>query len=518
MILMQTFKIRGHKPALLTKISICLLLVFFLLSRLHASELTLTGKASMGGESLNFTMTLSASAQFANKISGYQSMNTGFDGQSFWRVENGAGPFEIDFSEREIWIIVHWMLSGYWLDDKAPITWSRDPETGNAIFGLNDGRLKLLTTSSYEQLKSDQLKSRQDAQYAYKLPGLLRVVNLPQELTVSFIGVQQLLGKSLPEQIVINGIGEVESFDIQTANAGSNSDRSSNDFQKPAAQIANVSFDDSISSDVEIKQAKTGHIFVKPLINGEPVGWFLFDSGAGGTMMSQQLVEKFGLKRVAKTVTGGIGGSIGFSDLYKGGELTLGPLTVSDLNYKVYDPEHSMASKILGEPVVGVLGWDILTRSVVEVDMLKAKMAIYNPESYRIPEHRRERLFLHWKVPYVKARFSPDHSGIFMLDTGAGKGGVFFTNFTVETLGLLKDQKGQESTVRGAAGKVSIVRGQIDWFQVGGHETTNAPAIFSTGEDYEADIFSTGFLGGAVITPFKVVFDYQRNEVGFIKR
>jgi hypothetical protein len=105
-----------------------------------------------------------------------------------------------------------------------------------------------------------------------------------------------------------------------------------------------------------------------------------------------------------------------------------------------------------------------------------------------------------------------------MLDTGAGNHGIFFPHFSVKTFNLLAGQKGKRSDAHGAGGRISIVRGSMDWFEVAGHKTENAPAVFSVGEDHEADIFSTGFLGGAVITPFKVVFDYRRNEVGFIPR
>lgn len=492
------------------RLSALLLLIFSLQNTLAASELRISGKASMGGEHLNFSMILSESEMFLNQINGYQTMNTGYDGQSFWRLENGAGPFNIDFSEKEIWIIVHWMLSGYWLNEDAPITWSRDPDTDNAVFRLNEGRLMLLTTDTLANLKGET------SDKPVPLPETIRVVNLPQDLIVRFLGQQNLAGKVLPEQIVIEGIGEVESFDITTASITEVD--SSAAFRKPPLQLSNVSFNNAVSPELEIKQAKSGHIFVKPKINGEDVGWFLFDSGAGSSMLSQQLIDKFKLIRVAKTITGGIGGSIGFSDVYQGARLTLGPLTISNLNYKAYNTERSMASRVLGEPVVGVLGWDVLTRSVVMVDMLKAKMSIFNPDEFRIPAANRERLYLHWKVPYVMARFSPNHEGIFMLDTGAGNHGIFFPNFTVETLGLLEGNEGKQSNIQGAGGWVPIIKGTIDWFEIAGHKTLNVPVIFSIGEDHEADIFSTGFLGGAVVTPFKVFFDYRRNEVGFIKR
>ncbi len=508
---------KAHSPNenLLAKVTLLAILLIIMINPLKASQLELSGEASMGGRELPFTMTLSEAEGFINQINGFQSMQTGFDGQSLWRIENGAGPFNVDFSEKEIWTILHWMLSGYWLEENAPIVWTSDLNTGNAVFRLKSGRLELSVPNTLEQLKVLS-RSKVNTKLTARLPEIIRVVNLPQELTVSFVGQQQLAGRILPKQVVINGIGEVESFDIKSAElVDLNSDLN---FSRPPFQLSKTSYDDSIPSEITIKQADTGHIFVKPFINGEKVGWFLFDSGAGGTQMSAELVNRFDLKRVAKRISGGIGGSVGFSDVYQGGRLRLGPLTITDLNYKVYDPKRSMASGILGEPVVGVLGWDILTRSVVEVDMLKAKMWIHNSAKYRVPAESREQLYLHWKVPYVKARFSTNHEGIFMLDTGAGKGGIFFPKFSVDSFDLLKGKERKQSVAQGAGGKVPIVRGTIDWFEIAGHKTENVPAIFSVGEDHEADIFSTGFLGGAVIKPFKVVFDYGRNEVGFIRR
>lgn len=486
-------------------------LVFLTMETSQASEINLSGKANMGGQDMNFTMTLSESGMFANKITGYQSMQTGFDGESFWRIEEGAGPFEVDFSEREVWILIHWVLSGYWLHENAPIIWRKDAATGNAIMRLEDGRLEVLTTSSFDKLRSAPDKKRHRV-----IPEILTIINLPQELTVRFNGRQQLMGLNFPKQVLITGIGEVEKFEFLSAKS---TDKYSPQFyKKPPFQANNVHFEKNTMPEVEIKQTKSGHIFVKPLINGEQFGWFLFDSGAGGSMLKQEIIDKFNFTRVATSITGGIGGIRGKVNVYKGGELKLGPLSIKNLNYKVYDPSRSMASKLLGEPVVGVLGWDILIRATVEIDMLKARMWIYDPDEYRIPEGSRQRLFLHWKVPYAEATFAPNHTGMFMLDTGAGKSGIFFTHFSVKTLSLLKGKDGKQSNAQGAGGKIPIIKGNIDWFEIHGHKTKNASAIFSIGDDHEADIFSTGFLGGAVIKPFKVVFDYRRNEIGLIKR
>jgi len=356
---------------LLIKITLIFFLMAIWIAGTQAAEVQLSGKAEMGGEKLDFKMTLSDSQQFINQIDGYQSMLTGFDGQSFWRIENGVGPLEIDFSEKEIWIAIHWILSGYWLQEDAPLDWQSDPKTGNAIFTLQGGQLQLLTDISLAKIKASKSAKLNIKQAVNQnpLPTKITVINLPQELTVSFSGRQQLSGLSLPQKVTIIGIGQVESFEIQQAqimrpSLTSNSPRDRlAKFERPLYRAKNTNFDLTESPEITIKQAKSGHIFVKPLINGEQVGWFLFDSGAGSSMLTQELIDKFDFERVANTVTGGIGGIAGYYDIYHGGELKLGPLSIKDLNYKVYNPNRSMASKILGEPVVGVLGWDILTRS-----------------------------------------------------------------------------------------------------------------------------------------------------------
>ena len=67
-----------------------------------------------------------------------------------------------------------------------------------------------------------------------------------------------------------------------------------------------------------------------------------------------------------------------------------------------------------------------------------------------------------------------------------------------------------------ATARAQNVKGE--WFEVAGHRTSPAPAVFFTEDDYEADIFTVGFLGGAVVSPFRITLDYGRGEAGFIPR
>jgi hypothetical protein len=475
-----------------------LFLVLVHAGAVQADTLKLGGTADLGGAESGFQMSLAGDQAWHNRIEGYLALQTAYDGASFWRIENGSGPFEVDFAEREVWIVLHWVLSGYWLNPDAPITWSVEPGSGQKIFQLNDGKLKFAP--------SDQSR----------FPATIRALNAPQEIGLEFVGSQQLSSLRLPEKVRIKGIGQVDAFTITTASVAPSADTSR--YRKPPLQLAQTRYFSEVDPEIEVKQASTGHLFVKPTINGEQVGWFLFDSGIGDTMMSQALIDRFDLKRVGKAPTGGIGGSTGYRSVFQGGRLQLGPLEISGLNYLAYDPSRSKASRILGEPVVGVLGWDVLLRSILEVDMQAGRIRILDAEKERIPRDAVQRLYLHWKVPYVDASFAGGHQGMFMFDTGAGKKGVFFPNYTVKTLDLLSLELGETGVVRGAGGEVPIVKASLDWFRVGGYSSRQVPVVLSTGEDYEADIYSYGFLGGGVVQPFRVMLDYRRNEIGFIKK
>ena len=95
---------------------------------------------------------------------------------------------------------------------------------------------------------------------------------------------------------------------------------------------------------------------------------------------------------------------------------------------------------------------------------------------------------------------------------------MIFTYFSGNRFNLIEGRAGPESVTTGAGGKVSQISGDLDWFEVAGHRTSPAPAVFFTEDDFEADIFTVGFLGGAVVSPFRITLDYGRGEAGFIPR
>src|SRR4029079_6780259 len=55
---------------------------------------------------------------------------------------------------------------------------------------------------------------------------------------------------------------------------------------EPRTAPAPVAFDAAAPAALEVKKAPTGHLLVKPRIAGKDAGWFIFDSGAGNSVVN----------------------------------------------------------------------------------------------------------------------------------------------------------------------------------------------------------------------------------------
>ena len=457
--------------------------------------LLIKGTAKYSGAELPLELFIDENGMFIAKIGGWANQITGFDGERIWRMDNGVGPFDIDFSERELMLFAHWPLYNNWKDSKRV-------KSSNDTLQLYDGLLKMVSNYHQGMLKE------------------LTAVNSYYQESISFIGFLEKDSFKIPQEIKLDTGFPLSSYSFKSFEKVL---KSSEWFKKPNYQAAGVSYNTEIQSKIEVRKTASGNLFIKPTIQGKEVGWFLFDSGAGISLIESEIINDYNFPVVGKQIIGGIGGRLMEQEVIAVDKISLGPLTISKLNFiksnKTLDEiRNSKASKILGEPVMGVLGWDILLRSIVEMDMHNGTMTINNPANYELDKKYVEKLFLHWNVPYVQATFEGDKKGYFLIDSGAGNKGPIFHSMAVDRLDLLSNRKTESGKVTGAGGEADVEIGILDWIQVGGHRTNNITSIFLRGDDGEADLFTNGFLGGKVIQSQIIVFDYAHNEIGFIPR
>jgi len=275
-----------------------------------------------------------------------------------------------------------------------------------------------------------------------------------------------------------------------------------------------VSFDASIPSALEVKRALTGHLLVRPKLNGKDAGWFIFDTGAGICCVSPTKVEELGLKEAGSIDSVGVGGGQN-SKLVRADSMSVGPATFSDHVLMVTDL--AFLKQHLGEEISGVIGYGVFSMCIVEMDLKEARIGIHNPEEHALADLPWEELIVVDRIPAVHARFE-GHEGVFRLDTGAN-GTVTFHQPAVKKWELLNDREVKDAKLGGVGGFVAAKEGNLAWFEIGGVRTENVSARFALeAKGTFAEEKKDGNIGVELLKPFTLYFDYENGRMAFVPR
>jgi hypothetical protein len=275
-----------------------------------------------------------------------------------------------------------------------------------------------------------------------------------------------------------------------------------------------VHFDPKASARLEVKRAVTGHVLVKPRIDGLDLGWFVFDTGAGGTTaLHTGAVARLKLTTLAMNTVTTVNGT-GAMPLGRGHSLQIGPLTIDKPLLQSMDL--GFVRGPLGKDVVGIIGYDLLSRCVAEISVADYSIELHEPRGYQLAEGRWQELFFSEDLPLVPATFDGGN-GLFRIDVGASAGAasnVIFHTQTVEELKLLDGRR-----VRG--GRLGITRiavGKVGWFELAGHRFESPNVIFALDRKgpLGRDVYAAGNMGVNFLKPFRVVLDYQNERVAFV--
>jgi hypothetical protein len=294
-----------------------------------------------------------------------------------------------------------------------------------------------------------------------------------------------------------------------------------------AATHASAAFDCDMPNEIPSEWGTHGaFILVHPSINGRDVGWFILDTGASGSTISAGAAAAAGLPAIGKAVLAGptttATASPVESAVYRCDALRLGPLTLEGLTLTGLDFEH--ASGTFGRPIAGILGRNLLTSAVVEIDGPARAVRLHGADdaprsdgAADVPIEMRRGL------PHVRASFADGLDGLFLLDTGANVG-VHVAAETVERESLLEAHQGvrgitiddaQELITFGSSERVDA--GTIESFRIGTLECGPVRATFGrpNGTERRRDAEVDGRIGMELMVRFVVVFDVSRGRVTF---
>jgi outer membrane lipoprotein-sorting protein len=255
------------------------------------------------------------------------------------------------------------------------------------------------------------------------------------------------------------------------------------------------------------------HIYIPVIVNGSGPYSFILDSGAGLTVVGSDIARVLNLDRVGELPALGTGGvdvgsfvnldSIGISDVVIA-DIVAGELDLSDLN------------RFALQPIDGILGYDLFSRFVVQVDYQDSLLTLFLPNDPSVPGGADTlAIELEQNHPMVTAVINDSITGRFRIDTGSMNYLDLYAHI-VELYGLIDESRSTVSNVRihGLGGQtIESTLGRINSFTLGELTVRDLPCGFSNAD---SGLFAVegidGNIGGGLLSKFTCTFDYPQGK------
>jgi len=419
-----------------------------------------------------------------------------FDGQVTWSSDRMHLERTLELEEADMWKPYAWLVSGHWLEASE----LRVSEVAGATPTL---RLALDGTPLEMTLTLDP---------ASALPLQLVYQDDTGPVRWDFADWRAVGGRKLPHRWTFDSGSSVDTYSLDSY-AEVASDAAA--FRFPASAPKDVRFDASGEAELEVERVPSGHLLVEPSVDGESVGWFIFDTGAGSMVIDPKVADALHMPKLGEVLTVGIGGKATAS-FRKGERFDLGPLELVKPIYVELDL--SFLQAIFGRKIAGIVGYDLLARCVAEVETTTPYIALHDPARFTLARGKWQDLILCHNTPCTRARFEGEREGLFRLDTGAN-GTVAFHAPAVVSLGLLDGRKVTRSQAGGVGGLADSKEGRLEWFELAGHRFEKPAVSFSLATTGAfTDVYTTGNIAQEFLAPFRMVLDYPHDRIAFVER
>jgi predicted aspartyl protease len=265
-------------------------------------------------------------------------------------------------------------------------------------------------------------------------------------------------------------------------------------------------------------EVANGRMQVPVSVNGQPAGGFILDTGAAGSPLAAEYAKSIGIEGHGGGYAMGAGGAVNISVaqdvVYRFGGIDM---KLDNAALIPLDPISLRA----GRHVNGVLGRDVFTRYVTEMDYANQQVVLYSPATYESP---RDAVVVPFEIlhglPHISARITLDDGRAFdvklLVDTGAGAAVILKKNF-VEKAGIDMARLRPVADGLGVGGAVEQRAGRLGRVEIGGIAFDNPVALFSLATSGAlGDSVSDGLIGGEILDRFKLIVDYPHSRFLFV--
>jgi len=252
------------------------------------------------------------------------------------------------------------------------------------------------------------------------------------------------------------------------------------------------------------------HIYLPVNIKGKEGLWVL-DCGASLNVIDSSFAEEIGLKIEGKMKAQSASSLV---DLY---HVTLPSFEIKGVRFKEQKimtfKIHELFKRTMGLDVVGILGYDFLSRFVTKIDFANEKLSFYKPDKFKysgggkvIDAPLKDNLF---SIPVT---VDEKYSGLWELDIGAG--GVKF-NYPFSKENNLIDREGIDRIAFGAGGSYKGKASEFRTIEMAGFTVKN-PIIsipYEEGKGALASKQNLGIVGNSFLQHFVLYLDYNNQRV-----
>lgn len=341
----------------------------------------------------------------------------------------------------------------------------------------------------------------------------MTLVDPTQEIHTLYSDYRQVAGIMIPfrQDSEILPIGQKQT--IELAKYESNIEIDPALFQPPKEDVQDFQFVNGESAEDIPFQYLAEHVFLEVTVNCDKRLWCL-DTGAGASVIDPAYASTLGLQSAGTLKASGAGQTIDASFV------TLPPYSIQGIQFneqQIASIDISGLFKKAGMDVVGILGYDFLSRFVTRVDYANRKISFYNPATFEYKGGGKV-LDAPLKNNIFTLPMSVDgkYSGTWSLDLGAG-GTSFFYAYAEQN--QLLERKGVEALAGGAGGYFKTVASKHGAVDIAGFGLSDQ--IISVPVEKGIGAFGmsedTGNIGNDLLRHFVLYLDYKHQRLIFEK-
>jgi predicted aspartyl protease len=260
------------------------------------------------------------------------------------------------------------------------------------------------------------------------------------------------------------------------------------------------------------------HIIIRLRLDDSAPLNFLFDSGAGGTLITKEAADSMLFRTSSRRKNIGVTGAHKVG-VIKGVKLSVGDKKLA--NITLLSTDKPLEELDDGRKVHGIIGYPILSRYIVEVDYSMHVLNFYNRNSFTYSGNG-QTLPLDFisNLPISRATIimynDMAFEGDFLVDTGARSYMIISSPSVVQY--DMAENIGNYYNVRAKIGssqkRTKFRHGKLQSVEFAGHKFQHLPVALSS---YSKGVLSLpdidGIIGNRLLMRFKVIFDYQHGLI-----